>query len=68
MAREVIRDWHGQDADLAPDLIDEQTVMVLTFVNGVMMSFVVGAPVVTDPEHLDRWIQAILAGAESTAP
>jgi DNA-binding transcriptional regulator YbjK len=66
LAREVIREWHGEDADTDPDLIDEQTVMVLTFVNGVMMSFVFGAPVVTDADHLDRWIQAILAGAEDT--
>jgi low affinity Fe/Cu permease len=34
--------------------------MVLTFINGVMMSFVQGYPVVTDAAHLDRRIQEML--------
>jgi hypothetical protein len=34
----------------------------MIFVNGVMMSFVSGTPVIRDAEHLDHLIQAVLAG------
>ncbi len=59
LAREVIVQWH---AEPPPDatLIDEQAVTVLTFIDGVMMSFVHGLPVFTDATHLDRRIQSIL--------
>ena len=58
LARDVIGQWHGAQVDST--LIDEQALTVLTYVNGVMMTFVHGIPVVTDAEHLDRRIQAIL--------
>lgn len=63
LARDVIREWHTAGVELDDGVIDEQANMVLTFINGVMMSFVSGTPVVRDAEHLDHWIQAILAGA-----
>ncbi len=36
--------------------------MVLTYVNGVMMTFVQGFPVISDAADLDHRIQAILRG------
>jgi hypothetical protein len=60
LARDVITKWHPVQPPPDAALIDEQAVMVLTFINGVMMSFVHGYPAVTDAEHLDDQIQAIL--------
>lgn len=65
LARSVIREWHAPGSEPDADLVDEQAVVVLTFINGVMMSFVSGSPVVHDAEQLDTWIQAILAGVTS---
>jgi hypothetical protein len=60
LPREVIVQWHPAEPPPDSSLIDEQVVMVLTFINGVMMSFVQGYPVVTDAAHLDRRIQEML--------
>jgi DNA-binding transcriptional regulator YbjK len=65
-AREVIVQWHRGDAPPDPSAIDEQAVTVLTFIDGVMMSFVHGYPVASDAEHLDRRIRAILRAITST--
>ncbi|MGB3352053.1 MAG: TetR family transcriptional regulator [Mycobacterium sp.] len=62
LAREVITQWYGPDTEPDPRVVEEQAVVLLTFINGVMMSFVIGAPVVSDAEQLDRWIQTILGG------
>ena len=60
LARDVIAQWHPDDPPPEPALVDEQAVILLTFISGVMMSFVHGYPAVTDAEHLDYLIQAIL--------
>jgi DNA-binding transcriptional regulator YbjK len=65
LARQVIRQWHGPDGDPDPALIDEQARMTLTFINGVMISFVHGAPAISDADQLDHWIQVILGGARA---
>lgn len=62
LARGIVAEWHAPHADLDPALIDEQANTTMTFVNGVMMSFVSGRPVVRDTQHLDDLIQAVLAG------
>ncbi|MDO3634525.1 TetR/AcrR family transcriptional regulator [Mycolicibacterium arseniciresistens] len=62
LTRQVIREWHGADAEPDDAALDEEVLMVLTCINGVMMSFVHGAPAVTDAEQLDRWLQTILSG------
>ncbi|MCG5432823.1 TetR family transcriptional regulator C-terminal domain-containing protein [Mycobacterium sp. MYCO198283] len=64
LVRQVIRDWHG-DAEPAAGTVDERAAMLLALINGVMMSFTHGTPVVADVEQLDAWIQTILTG---TAP
>ena len=62
LARDVIAKWHGGQLDSA--LLDEQASTVLTYINGVMTTFVHGFPVVTDADHLDRRIQAILRSVD----
>jgi AcrR family transcriptional regulator len=61
LARDVIARWHESPVD--PALIDEQTMTVLTYLNGVMMTFVHGLPVVSDAEQLDLRIRALLRSA-----
>ncbi|MDH6242931.1 hypothetical protein [Mycobacterium sp. OTB74] len=58
----MITKWHEAPVDAA--VIDEQAVTVLTYVNGVMMTFVHGFPVVSDADQLDRRIQAILRSVD----
>ncbi len=62
LARDIVTQWHPSTADPDTALIEEQARATMTFVNGVMVSFVGGSPVVRDAEHLDHLIQAILAG------
>jgi AcrR family transcriptional regulator len=65
LAREVVSHWHPGDRPVEAAVIDEQAVVVLTYVNGVMMSFIQGYPVVADADHLDNRIQDILRGINS---
>ncbi|HET9891202.1 MAG TPA: TetR family transcriptional regulator [Mycobacterium sp.] len=62
LAREVVTQWHPADSEPDPALVDDQALATLTFINGVMMSFVAGQPAVDDAEHLDRLIQGVIAG------
>lgn len=62
LVRQVIREWHG-DTDIAEPIVEEQAAMLMTCINGVMMSFVHSTPVVADADQLDAWIQTILTGA-----
>jgi hypothetical protein len=62
LARDIVTGWHAPHADLGEALIEQQASATMTFVNGVMMSFVSGRPVVRDAQHLDELIQALLAG------
>lgn len=63
LAREVITQWYGPDSEPDPLVVEEQAVVLLTFIIGVMMSFVIGTPVVSDAAQLDRWIQTMLGGS-----
>lgn len=62
LAREVVTQWHPTKAAPDPDLVDDQAIATLTFINGVMMTFVAGQPIVDSAEHLDRLIQGVIAG------
>jgi hypothetical protein len=62
LARDVVAQWHPADSTPDPALIEDQAIATLTFINGVMMTFVAGRPVVDSPEHLDRLIQGVIAG------
>ncbi|MUL68088.1 hypothetical protein BOO86_26690 [Mycobacterium sp. CBMA 234] len=58
LARDAIANWHEEQLDST--LLDEQTRTVLTYIEGVLLSFVHGYPAVTDADQLDRRIRAIL--------
>lgn len=61
LARDVVAQWHcGAPPD--PQLIDDQALAAFTYINGVMMSFVSGRPVVEDADHLHRLIDAVIDG------
>jgi DNA-binding transcriptional regulator YbjK len=66
LARDVVTEWHSTDDSPDPSLIEDQAVATLTFINGVMMSFVAGRPVVDSAEHLDRLIQGVITGVKSS--
>lgn len=62
LARDVVAQWHPAGSSPDPALIEDQAIATLTFINGVMMTFVSGQPAVDGPEHLDRLIQGVTAG------
>ena len=62
LARHIVAQWHPVNSAPDPALIDDQAVAILALINGVMMTFVAGQPVVDSAEHLDRLIQGVLAG------
>jgi AcrR family transcriptional regulator len=63
LAREVIAQWYD-DPDVPDSVIEEGAVTVLTFISGVMTSFVNGYSVVSDATHLDRLIRQILRSSD----
>ena len=68
VTHDVVAGWHGADTEIDACVIEEQAAMLLTLINGVMMSFVLGAPVVSDAAQLDRWIQTMLSGSRHVGP
>jgi AcrR family transcriptional regulator len=66
LTRNVIAQWHPQSPPPPAALIEEQTAMILTLINGIMVSYVAGFPAITDAARLDRHIQAMLSSI--TAP
>jgi AcrR family transcriptional regulator len=62
LAREVVTQWHPSESTPDPTLIEDQAIATLTFINGVMMTFVAGQPAVDSAEHLDRLIRGVIAG------
>ncbi|MBU9762556.1 TetR family transcriptional regulator [Mycobacterium sp. TNTM28] len=63
LARAVVTEWHASDENPTPlEVIDDQAKTLFSFVNGVMMTFVVGQPLVADADQLDRLIRGVLAG------
>jgi hypothetical protein len=60
LTRQVVTQWHSTDQPPDPALIEEQTAIILTFINGVMLSFVAGFPAITDTNRLDNHIQSML--------
>lgn len=62
LARDVVAQWHPADSAPDPAVIEDQAIATMTFINGMMMTFVAGQPAVNSPEHLDRLIQGVIAG------
>ncbi|WP_256385481.1 TetR/AcrR family transcriptional regulator [Mycobacterium sp. IS-2888] len=68
LARDVVAQWHPAGSAPDPALIEDQAIATMTFINGVMMTFVAGRPAVDGPEHLDRLIQGVIAGVAHVRP
>lgn len=66
LAREVVAQWNAGAPD--PELLEDQALATLTFINGVMMSFVAGRPVVEDADHLHRLLDGVLDGVTRCSP
>lgn len=62
LARDVVTQWHPPGSAPDPALVEDQAIATLAFINGVMLTFVAGQPVVTNSEHLDRLIRGVIAG------
>ena len=60
LAREVIEQWYRSDPSTPDDLIDQRAVMVMTFISGVITTFMQGTPVISDARDLDSMIRHIL--------
>lgn len=60
LTREVVAQWHTDTPQPNPALIEEQTAMILTLMNGIMLSFVAGFPAINDANRLDHHIQGML--------
>jgi AcrR family transcriptional regulator len=60
LTRDVVAQWHTESVPI--ELIDEQTAMILTLINGIMLSFVAGFPAIADAGRLEHHIQAMLHG------
>jgi DNA-binding transcriptional regulator YbjK len=66
LARDVVAQWHRSEPAPDSELIEDQAIATLTFINGVMMSFVAGRPVVYNAEHLASLIQSVITGVSQT--
>ncbi|GBG37741.1 TetR/AcrR family transcriptional regulator [Mycobacterium montefiorense] len=66
LAREVVTQWHPAENPPDSALIEDQALAALTFINGVMMTFVAGQPVVESADHLDQLIQGVITGVALT--
>lgn len=67
LARSIVMHWHAAEG-ACPDsaLVEEQTTAMLTYIDGVLMSCVVGLPPVYGEEHLNRLLQGLLTGIAQT--
>ena len=61
LTRDVVTAWHRGD-DLSDDVIDQQAQATLALVNGVMLSFVAGRPMVDSAAQLEQVLNGLIAG------
>lgn len=66
LAHSVVAQWHPEGEAPDEEAIERQATAVLTFVNGVMMTFVAGKPLVANADELDAYIRAFIAGIAAT--
>ena len=59
LATDVIARWLDEQ-HICDSSVEQRAVVILTFIAGVMTSFVQGNPVVSDAGHLDQMIRQIL--------
>jgi AcrR family transcriptional regulator len=60
LTRDVIIQWHPPTPPPDRALIHEQTAMILTLINGIMLSYVAGFPAITSAHQLDDHFQGLL--------
>ncbi|MBS9533814.1 TetR family transcriptional regulator [Mycobacterium sp. M1] len=63
---EVVTHWQPAGDPLPKRIVEQQTNAMLTFIDGVLMSFVLGRPAVHDEAELDQLLQALLTGIETS--
>ena len=59
LARQVIARWYD-DPGIPASQVEERALVVLTFISGIMTSFITGSAVITDAERLDELITELL--------
>jgi DNA-binding transcriptional regulator YbjK len=62
LARQAVTGWQDTDHPPEQQLIEDQTVAVLTFMDGAMMGFVRGVSTFRDHHHLARVLRELVAG------
>lgn len=66
LARDVVAQWQTTQDTPNAELIDQQAVATLTFINGTMMTFVAGKPIVSTADQLDQLIHGVISGVGQT--
>lgn len=62
LTREVVTGWHHQPDTVPDELIDQQAGATLALVNGVILSFVAGRPLVESTAQLEHLLNGLIAG------
>lgn len=60
LARQAVTSWQDLGEVLDPDVVEDQTLALLTFMDGVMMGFVRGVSAFDDHRHLARVLQGLI--------
>lgn len=60
LARQAVTSWQDPGEQPDTDLIEDQTLSLLTFMDGVMMGFVRGISAFDDHQHLARVLQGLI--------
>jgi DNA-binding transcriptional regulator YbjK len=62
LSRQVVQRWQPPDTPPDPALVEDQAVATMTFIDGVLMSFVRGGHAIRSAEQLDRLLRGIITG------
>jgi DNA-binding transcriptional regulator YbjK len=62
LSRHVVQRWQPVHTPPDPALVEDQAVATMTFIDGVLMSFVRGGHAIRSAEQLDRLIRGIISG------
>jgi DNA-binding transcriptional regulator YbjK len=62
LAHDVVARWHPETDAPPADLIDEQARAALALINGIMLSFVAGRPIVQSAAQLEHLLDGLIAG------
>ncbi|BBZ27554.1 TetR family transcriptional regulator [Mycolicibacterium madagascariense] len=62
LIRDVVAGWHRGQGPVPDDVVDAQARATLALVNGVMLSFVAGRPLVQSAAELEHLLDGLIAG------